>query len=187
MHGRTVASGTVSSVRPDSSAITKASGTCGLPSLIAALKSSRAARRVHENRTVPWRRPPGEAVTPSMLAPDCLSGGRRVRQIRRWLGLAVISHHKLGCGQNQLATEGRNRQYRQLTRPRRFQMKKSANPTEHRCPACNGTGSYRNAAGATGPQNLSAPCKKCGGKGLITGAGNRGVECAVTPRERKLK
>jgi hypothetical protein len=76
--GKTAASGTISIVRPPSSMITKASGTVGLPSLIASARSSRAAsmascravamsgksmpfhrvlvRHLHEggNRTVSW-------------------------------------------------------------------------------------------------------------------------------------
>ncbi|WP_371259551.1 zinc finger domain-containing protein [Bradyrhizobium sp. URHD0069] len=53
-------------------------------------------------------------------------------------------------------------------------MKKpAANPTEQKCPACNGTG----FAVVTQPAQPNRkiyppPCKECGGKGRITEAAN---------------
>jgi DnaJ-class molecular chaperone len=49
----------------------------------------------------------------------------------------------------------------------------AANPTEHKCPACNGTG----YPVVTQPVQLGrkiypAPCKECGGKGRIKEAAN---------------
>src|SRR3979490_1345445 len=49
-------------------------------------------------------------------------------------------------------------------------MKKpSTKPTEHKCPACNGTG-YPVVTRPVRPGRkiYPAPCKKCGGKGRIT-------------------
>ncbi|WP_371259477.1 zinc finger domain-containing protein [Bradyrhizobium sp. URHD0069] len=49
----------------------------------------------------------------------------------------------------------------------------AANPIEHKCPACNGTG-YPVVTQPVQPGRkiYPAPCTKCGGKGRITEAAN---------------
>jgi DnaJ-class molecular chaperone len=45
----------------------------------------------------------------------------------------------------------------------------SANPTEHKCPACNGTGFPAVMQPAQPERRIyPEPCKKCGGKGRIS-------------------
>jgi len=48
------------------------------------------------------------------------------------------------------------------------QMKATANPTEQKCPACDGTG-FPNVVQPAQPDRRSypPPCKKCGGKGRV--------------------
>jgi DnaJ-class molecular chaperone len=46
--------------------------------------------------------------------------------------------------------------------------KRTANPTEQKCPACNGTGSAVVVQPAQpGRRIYPPPCRKCGGKGRI--------------------
>jgi DnaJ-class molecular chaperone len=55
------------------------------------------------------------------------------------------------------------------TADQRHHMKKrAANPTEQKCPACNGTG-FAVAEQPTQPSRriYPPPCRKCGGKGRI--------------------
>jgi DnaJ-class molecular chaperone len=66
----------------------------------------------------------------------------------------------------------------------------AAKPTEHKCPACNGTG-YRVVTQPAQPNRkiYPAPCKECGGKGRITEAasgctGHYRVTNAISSRKR---
>jgi DnaJ-class molecular chaperone len=51
--------------------------------------------------------------------------------------------------------------------------KSSVKPTEHKCPACNGTGFPEvTQPSQPGRKIYPVPCKSCGGKGRITETAN---------------